>query len=111
MGGGRRRRRQSSRGDDLQVDVTVSFDDSLRGVTARIPVDKDDAFQTCHGSGAKPGTTPKVCPDCRGRGSVTRSMGGFAMPQQCPRCHGQGTSSRALPDLQRLRGTAHGPSA
>jgi molecular chaperone DnaJ len=89
MGGGRRKR--SARGDDLQVDVTVSFDDSLRGVSVRVPVDKDDACQVCHGTGAKPGTTPKVCPECQGRGSITRSMGGFAMPQQCPRCHGQGT--------------------
>ena len=90
MGGGRGRKR-AARGDDLQVDVTVSFDDSLRGANVRVPVDKDDACQTCHGSGAKPGTTPKVCPECEGRGSITRSMGGFAMPQQCPRCHGQGT--------------------
>jgi molecular chaperone DnaJ len=89
--GGRGRRRQSARGDDLQVDVTVSFDDSLHGATVRVPVDKDDTCQTCHGSGARPGTSPKVCPECQGRGSVARNLGGFAMPQQCPRCHGQGT--------------------
>jgi len=89
--GGGRGRRRSARGDDLQVDVTVSFDDSLHGATVRVPVDKDDACRTCHGTGARPGTTPKVCPECEGRGSITRSMGGFAMPQQCPRCHGQGT--------------------
>ena len=89
MGG--RGRKRAARGDDIQEDVTVSFDDSLRGVNARVLVDKDAACETCHGTGARPGTTPKMCPECEGRGSVTRSMGGFAMPQQCPRCHGQGT--------------------
>ena len=90
-GGGRGRRRAAERGDDLQVDVTLSFDDSLKGVTARVPVDKSDTCDTCHGSGAKPGTTPKVCPDCQGRGSIARNLGGFAMPQTCPRCKGAGT--------------------
>jgi molecular chaperone DnaJ len=88
--GGRGRRRTGERGDDLQVDVTVSFDDSLKGVTARVPVEKPDTCDTCHGSGAKPGTSPKVCPDCDGRGSIARNLGGFAMPQTCPRCRGAG---------------------
>jgi len=90
-GGGGRGRRRAERGDDLQVDVTVSFDDSLHGVTVRVPVDKPDTCVACHGTGAKPGTTPKVCPECQGRGSVSRNLGGFAMPQTCPRCHGNGT--------------------
>jgi len=89
--GGRGRRRTSARGDDLQVDVTVSFDDSLHGVTVRVPVDKPDTCGACHGSGAKAGTTPKVCPQCQGRGSIARNLGGFAMPQTCPQCHGNGT--------------------
>ncbi len=89
--GGRGRRKAAERGADLQVDVTVSFDDSLKGVTARVPVEKPDTCDTCHGSGAKPGTTPKVCPDCDGRGSIARNLGGFAMPQTCPRCTGAGT--------------------
>ena len=90
-GGGRGRRRAAARGDDLQVDVTVSFDDSLHGVTVRVPVDKPDTCATCRGTGAKPGTTPKVCQECQGRGSIARNLGGFAMPQTCPRCHGNGT--------------------
>jgi molecular chaperone DnaJ len=69
----------------------VSFDDSLHGVTVRVPVDKPDTCDTCHGSGAKVGTTPKVCPQCQGRGSIARNLGGFAMPQTCPQCHGNGT--------------------
>ncbi len=90
-GAGRGRRRAAERGSDLQVEITVSFDDALHGVTARVPVDKSDTCDTCHGSGAKPGTTPKVCPECQGRGVVARNQGPFALSQACPRCHGQGS--------------------
>lgn len=88
---GRGRRSAPERGSDLQVDVNVSFDDSLNGVEARVPVEKQVACDTCHGSGAAPGTTPKVCPECNGRGVIARNQGPFAMSQPCPRCHGQGT--------------------
>ena len=90
-GAGRGRRRQAERGADLQADVTVSFEDALHGVTVRVPVEKADTCETCHGSGAKPGTTPKVCPECQGRGMVARNQGPFALSEPCPRCHGQGT--------------------
>ncbi|NLE21355.1 MAG: molecular chaperone DnaJ [Actinobacteria bacterium] len=90
-GAGRGRRRQAERGADLQADVTVSFDDALRGVTVRVPVEKQDTCETCRGSGARPGTTPKVCPECEGRGMIARNQGPFALSQPCPRCHGQGT--------------------
>ena len=69
----------------------MSFDDALNGVTVRVPVDKEDTCETCHGSGARPGTSPKVCPECQGRGMVARNQGPFAMSEPCPRCHGQGT--------------------
>jgi molecular chaperone DnaJ len=90
-GAGRGRRTAAERGADLQVDVTVSFDDSLHGLTARVPVDKPDTCETCHGSGAKPGTSPKVCPDCQGRGVVAQNQGFFALSQPCRRCGGVGT--------------------
>jgi molecular chaperone DnaJ len=88
---GRRGRAAAERGADLQVEVTVSFDDALKGVTARVPVDKPDTCETCHGSGAKPGTTPKVCPECQGRGVVAQNQGFFALSQPCARCRGNGT--------------------
>jgi molecular chaperone DnaJ len=89
--GSRGRGHGASRGADLQADVTISFDDSLKGVTVRIPVEKDDVCPTCHGSGAKPGTTPKVCPECDGRGVQAQNQGPFALSMPCPRCHGNGT--------------------
>ena len=90
-GAGRGRRRQAERGDDLTANVTVSFDDALSGVTVRVPVEKPDTCETCHGSGARPGTTPKMCPECQGRGVISRNQGPFALSEPCPRCHGQGT--------------------
>jgi len=90
-GAGRGRRRGPERGDDLQVAVTISFDDSLHGATVRVPVEKPVACETCHGSGARPGTAPQVCPECQGRGMVARNQGPFALSQVCPRCQGQGT--------------------
>jgi molecular chaperone DnaJ len=90
-GGGRGRRRGAERGADLQVDVTVSFDDSLNGAEVRVPVEKQVACETCHGSGAAPGTSPKTCPECKGRGVIAHNEGPFALSQPCPVCHGQGT--------------------
>ncbi len=90
-GRGRRRRAAAERGADLQADVTVSFKDSLEGVTARVPVDKSDTCDGCHGTGAAAGTTAKICPDCQGRGVVAQNQGPFALSHPCQRCRGAGT--------------------
>jgi len=79
------------RGDDLEAHVRISFEDSLRGVQVRIPVDVDTACSTCHGTGAAPGTTAVTCPECSGRGVVSDSQGLFAISQPCPRCQGNGS--------------------
>jgi molecular chaperone DnaJ len=89
--GARGRRAAAERGADLQAEVTVSFDDSLRGATVRVPVEKPDTCDDCHGTGAKAGTTAKICPDCEGRGVVAQNQGVFALSQPCPRCLGNGT--------------------
>jgi molecular chaperone DnaJ len=93
FGGGAQGRGRShgSRGRDLEAVVTLSFDDSLRGITAKVPVELSVPCAACAGTGAEPGTTPVVCPECRGRGVVSQSQGLFALSQPCPRCHGNGT--------------------
>jgi molecular chaperone DnaJ len=79
------------RGADLETEVRLSFEDSLAGVTVRVPVETETACHTCGGSGARPGTAPKICPQCNGRGVVSESQGFFALSQPCPRCRGNGT--------------------
>jgi molecular chaperone DnaJ len=90
-GGTRTQRRQPERGADIDVSVNVSFEDSLRGLETKIPVEVTTACRECGGSGAEPGTTPVICPECNGRGVVSESQGLFALSQPCPRCRGNGT--------------------
>ena len=92
--GGRGRGQQQQRGrrgSDLEVEVRLSFEDSLKGVETTIPVQLDTACRECGGSGAKPGTAPILCPECKGRGVKAESQGLFALSQPCPRCRGNGT--------------------
>jgi molecular chaperone DnaJ len=90
MRGGRAEPR-GQRGNDVEVQVNLSFEDALKGIETKIPVTLQVACHTCGGSGAKPGTAPKVCPQCGGRGVVAESQGFFALSQPCPRCRGNGT--------------------
>ncbi len=83
--------RRPARGDDLEARVRISFDDSLKGVQVRVPVEVEGPCSTCHGTGAEPGTSPVVCPQCGGRGVVSDAQGLFAFSQPCPRCQGNGT--------------------
>ena len=92
MGGGSARARpRAERGADVGVAVNLSFEDSLEGLTAKIPVELDAPCPTCGGSGAEPGTTPTICPVCRGRGVTSEDEGVFAFSRPCPRCGGNGT--------------------
>ncbi len=84
-------RPQPERGTDVEVPVSVSFEDSLRGLETKIPVEVTTACRECGGSGAQPGTAPVICPECNGRGVVSESQGLFALSQPCPRCRGNGT--------------------
>ena len=79
------------RGEDLEARVRVSFEDALEGVQVRVPVEVDTVCSACHGTGAEPGTSPIVCPECGGRGVVSEAQGLFAFSQPCPRCHGNGS--------------------
>ncbi len=87
----RRRSPRGERGRDVEVAVNVSFEDSLKGVTTKVPVELEAVCSVCHGSGAEPGTSPVVCPECRGRGVIAENQGVFALSQTCPRCRGSGT--------------------
>jgi molecular chaperone DnaJ len=90
-GGQGRARERGQRGADVGVTLNVSFEDSLNGVTTKIPVELETTCSTCKGSGAEPGTQPVICPECRGRGVTSEDEGFFAFSRPCPRCHGNGT--------------------
>ena len=90
-GGTRARRPQPERGPDIEAVVNLSFEDSLRGLETKIPVEVTTACRECGGTGAQPGTAPVICPECNGRGVVSESQGLFALSQPCPRCRGNGT--------------------
>ncbi|HWN21427.1 MAG TPA: molecular chaperone DnaJ [Gaiellaceae bacterium] len=90
-GFGRARASQPERGSDLQTEVHVSFEDSLKGVQVPVRADVETACHTCGGSGAEPGTAPIVCPECGGRGIVSDAQGLFSLSHPCPRCRGNGT--------------------
>jgi molecular chaperone DnaJ len=91
--GGQQQRQQQrgQRGADVEVEVNLSFEDALRGLETRIPVEIDTACRECGGTGAQPGTAPTICPECNGRGVLAESQGLFALSQPCPRCRGNGT--------------------
>jgi molecular chaperone DnaJ len=89
--GGRQEQPRGQRGADVEVRVHMSFEDALKGLETRIPVEIETACRDCGGTGAKPGTSPKICPECNGRGVLAESQGLFALSQPCPRCRGNGT--------------------
>jgi molecular chaperone DnaJ len=93
FGGAGRTRTQSraGRGTDLETEVRLSFEDSLRGIETRIPVDVEAACRECNGLGTADGSAPKVCPECKGRGVTVESQGFFGLSQTCGRCGGAGT--------------------
>jgi molecular chaperone DnaJ len=77
-------------GADLETEVPLSFDQAVNGTQISVTVPKLDRCPTCHGSGAKPGSRPTVCPRCGGRGIDAQSQGFFSISQPCPQCGGSG---------------------
>ncbi len=86
---GRSARQQ--RGADLEAQASITFDQAITGVQIPLQVPMRTTCDTCHGTGAKPGTTPTVCPRCEGRGIETQGQGMFSISQPCSRCGGSGT--------------------
>lgn len=89
--GGASRVRRPARGPDLQADVHLSFEDALAGVRTTLRVTGDGACDTCAGSGATPGTSPRTCGTCGGRGQVAVDQGPFSFAQPCGTCGGRGS--------------------
>jgi molecular chaperone DnaJ len=88
FGGGRRGGPQ--RGADLRYDLEISFEESARGAETSILIPRHEHCETCHGSGAAPGSTPTTCSLCRGQGQVRTQQGFFTVARTCPQCRGAG---------------------
>ncbi|MBB3085171.1 molecular chaperone DnaJ [Geodermatophilus sabuli] len=93
-GGSARARSQAAsgpaRGQDVETEATLSFDEAVLGVTVPLRMQSPGTCPTCHGSGAKPGTSPHTCPVCQGAGVTSRSQGAFAFSEPCRNCRGTG---------------------
>jgi molecular chaperone DnaJ len=87
-GGGGRSNVQ--RGADLRYNLEITLEQAARGTETQIRVPTMEDCDTCHGSGAKPGTSPVTCTTCGGHGQVRMQQGFFSIQQTCPRCHGNG---------------------
>jgi molecular chaperone DnaJ len=88
--GGSRRRGGPQRGADLRYDLEISFEESARGAETTIQIPRQENCETCHGSGAAPGSSPSTCPQCRGQGQVRFQQGFFTVARTCPQCRGAG---------------------
>ncbi len=90
FGTGRKRTTRAARGNDVRYDLTLEFEEAVFGKDISIDVPRIVTCETCHGSGAKPGTQPITCAGCGGRGQVRYSQGFFAVARTCPQCGGAG---------------------
>jgi molecular chaperone DnaJ len=88
--GGGRRRGGPQRGADLRYDLEITFEESARGSETTIQIPRQESCETCHGSGAAPGSAPTVCSQCRGQGQVRFQQGFFTVARTCPQCRGAG---------------------
>ena len=82
--------RQVHRGNDLSYSMDITLEEAANGKDAQIRIPSWDDCDTCHGTGAKPGTSSKTCSTCGGSGVVQMRQGFFSVQQTCPHCHGSG---------------------
>lgn len=78
------------RGADLRYNLEITLEQAARGSETKIRIPTMVTCNTCNGSGAKPGTSPKTCSTCDGHGQVRMQQGFFSIQQTCPKCHGTG---------------------
>ncbi len=94
FGGSRQRGERKFRGADIRIKVSLTLEEINSGVTKKFKVKKMVPCGHCHGSGAKEGSSPEICPDCNGTGTILRTQQSFFGTVQtqaaCPRCGGEG---------------------
>ena len=78
------------RGSDLEANLTLSFRDAVAGLTTTVNLVSDAQCHVCNGTGSSPGSAPKICPTCGGRGVQEDNQGFFSFSSACPTCGGKG---------------------
>jgi molecular chaperone DnaJ len=89
-GGGGARQREEQRGQTVETTLEVPFRVAATGDKVSVELEVNEECDVCNGSGAAPGATLKVCPECNGRGVISFGQGGFAVNRPCPMCLGRG---------------------
>ncbi|HEX5071310.1 MAG TPA: molecular chaperone DnaJ [Vicinamibacterales bacterium] len=90
FGFGGQRRGGATRGADLRFDLEIPFEESFTGTETTIQIPRDEHCDTCHGSGAAPGTNKETCPQCRGTGQLRFQQGFLVVARTCGQCQGTG---------------------
>ncbi len=109
--GGRQSKKQSGprRGADLNLRMDITFEEAYLGVDKEIVITRNEKCSHCHGTGAKPGTSPMKCPSCQGTGQIKQVqntiLGQVQTTRTCPECHGTGEIIKEPCDECRGKGT------
>jgi len=90
FGTGRGRRTRVQRGEDIRYDLEISFEDSMRGLSADLQIPRREACTKCRGTGAEPGVGLITCTVCGGRGEVIYQQSFLSIRKTCPTCGGRG---------------------
>lgn len=88
FGGSKRPR--PTKGSDLSYRLDITLEEAAFGVEKKISIPRWQSCNVCNGSGSEPGTSPLVCPNCRGSGHVRFQQGFFSVSKTCGKCHGSG---------------------
>lgn len=82
--------RTPRRGQDVNTEVSIGFTEAVDGTTVKVPLASENACSSCHGTGAKAGTSPRVCPSCEGSGVRDGSDAQILFREPCTQCAGRG---------------------
>ncbi len=88
--GGSTRSGRFAEADDTYAEIEIPFETAMRGGRVNIKLEVSEQCPVCQGTGSKPGSSVRTCPDCHGRGHISFTQGNFAVSRPCPRCLGRG---------------------
>ena len=115
--GGRTSSRQNNgptKGADLRYDIEITFEEAFLGVEKQISITREDTCDTCHGSGAKPGSSVETCSMCGGTGQIkqvqTTILGQMQTTRTCSNCHGEGKVIKEPCETCRGKGKVRRPA-